>query len=122
MLLYTSEAYEPKAVAAMREWFGKTSRGIYVTGPLMTIDTQTTEHKREPRSEDADKIRAFLDSTFAASGERSLLYVRCLWAKYHGNMLIGRFRYRLAPCSTVKTRLGSYGRCSMSSWSSTFLS
>lgn len=121
MLLYTSETYEPKAVAAMREWFGKTSRGIYVTGPLMSIDTQTTEHEREPRSEDVDKIQAFLNSTLASSGERSLLYVRSSCENYRGIMLIELPRFRLALCSTVKTRLGSYGRCSMSSWSSTSL-
>ncbi|EIW63015.1 UDP-Glycosyltransferase/glycogen phosphorylase [Trametes versicolor FP-101664 SS1] len=74
MLLYTSEAYESEAVAAMREWFGKTSRGIYVTGPLVPIGVQTTGQERE-RSEDADKIQAFLDSTLATFGERSLLYI-----------------------------------------------
>lgn len=120
MLLYTSEAYEPKAIAAMREWFGKTSRGIYVTGPLMPIGAQTAEDERESRSEDADKIQAFLDSTLAASGERSLLYVSSSCEKYYDTMLIKLSRYRLALCSTVKTRSGSYGRCSMSSWISIF--
>ncbi len=76
MLLYTSEAYEPKAVAAMREWFDKTSRGIYATGPLMPIGIQTTREHEWEQSKDADKIQAFLDSTLTASGERSLLYVR----------------------------------------------
>ncbi|KAI0633343.1 UDP-Glycosyltransferase/glycogen phosphorylase [Trametes polyzona] len=74
MLLYTSEAYEPEAVAAMRKWFSKTSRGIYTTGPLMPLGAQATEYERK-QSKDADKIQAFLDATLAASGERSLLYI-----------------------------------------------
>lgn len=58
----------------MREWFGKTSRGIYVTGPSVPIGV----HTMEQGSQDADKIQAFLNSTLATSGERSpsLLYVR----------------------------------------------
>lgn len=77
MLLYTSEAYEPKAVAAMREWFGKTSRGLYATGPLMPLGEQVIEYERK-QSKDAYSIKAFLNSALATSGERSLLYVRLL--------------------------------------------
>ncbi|KAH9847629.1 UDP-Glycosyltransferase/glycogen phosphorylase [Lenzites betulinus] len=79
MLLYTSETYEAEAVAAMREWFGKTSRGIYVTGPL----TRLGEVLKREQPTDDDKFQAFLDATLATSGERSLLYIS-FGTMFHG--------------------------------------
>ncbi|KAI0743896.1 UDP-Glycosyltransferase/glycogen phosphorylase [Daedaleopsis nitida] len=76
LLLYTPETYEPEAVAAAKEWFGKTGRPVYSTGPLLQIASRTTATAAEiVQSGDLDAIRNFLDNTLAQSGDKSLIYI-----------------------------------------------
>lgn len=79
MFLITPEPYEPEAVAAVRDWFGKTGRPVYVCGPLLPPTSATATAKEQQQSTEAVQIQEFLDTTLKTSGEKSLLYVRaCL--------------------------------------------
>ncbi|KAH9895069.1 UDP-Glycosyltransferase/glycogen phosphorylase [Cubamyces lactineus] len=74
ILLYTAESYEPAAVNAMRNWFSKTSRGVYVCGPLVPIGKQAVENETN-QTADSVAIETFLDTTLESSGKQSLLYI-----------------------------------------------
>lgn len=76
VFLTTPEPYEPEAVAAVRDWFGKTGRPVYVCGPLLPPTSATATAKEQQQSTEAVQIQEFLDTTLKTSGEKSLLYVR----------------------------------------------
>lgn len=74
--LITAEPYEPEAVAAVKGWFGKTGRPVYVCGPLLPPPSITSTKNEKQQSTVAVEIQEFLDATLKTSGEKSLLYVR----------------------------------------------
>ncbi|OJT10139.1 UDP-glycosyltransferase 72B1 [Trametes pubescens] len=74
-LLITAEPYEPEAVAAVKNWFGKTGRPAYVCGPLLPPTSIIATAKEKQQSTKAAEIQEFLDSTLKTSGENSLLYI-----------------------------------------------
>ena len=76
MLLFTSESYEPEAVAAAKKWFGATGRHAYTTGPLLPSASKSTATANEQKmSNESSEIITFLDETLRTSGEKSLVYV-----------------------------------------------
>ncbi|KAL1942712.1 hypothetical protein VTO73DRAFT_4952 [Trametes versicolor] len=75
VFLITPEPYEPQAVAAVRDWFGKTGRPVYVCGPLLPPTSATATAKEQQQSTEAIQIQEFLDTTLKTSGEKSLLYI-----------------------------------------------
>lgn len=74
--LITAEPFEPEAVAAVKSWFGKTGRPVYVCGPLLPPPSTTSTTNEKQQSTVAAEIQELLDTTLETSGEKSLLYVR----------------------------------------------
>ncbi|KAI0823359.1 UDP-Glycosyltransferase/glycogen phosphorylase [Trametes gibbosa] len=73
-LLFSSESFEPDAVAAVKAWFGETSRPAYVVGPLLPFGPQAAIDEKK-QCKEADQVQDLLDSTLKSSGEHSLLYI-----------------------------------------------
>lgn len=74
VLLFSSETFEPGAVAAVRQWYAETSRPAYICGPLLPTGSQASKNEKKLSSEAAE-IQTLLDTTLKTSGEHSLLYV-----------------------------------------------
>lgn len=74
VLLFSSETFEPGAVAAVRRWYAETSRPAYICGPLLPTGSQASKNEKKLSSEAAE-IQTLLDTTLKTSGEHSLLYV-----------------------------------------------
>ena len=76
VLLFTPTSYEPEAVAAMKGWFAETGRPAYAVGPLLpSASKETADANEKKQSNESGEIHAFLDTTLANSGEKSLVYV-----------------------------------------------
>ncbi|KAH9940501.1 UDP-Glycosyltransferase/glycogen phosphorylase [Epithele typhae] len=74
--LITAESYEPEAVAAVRDWFGKTGRPVYAMGPLLPPSSvEFVLEKEKAASLNGPSIFKFLDDTLATSGPNSVLYM-----------------------------------------------
>ncbi|OSD03901.1 glycosyltransferase family 1 protein [Trametes coccinea BRFM310] len=133
LFVATPESYEPKAVAATREWYDGMSKPVYVVGPLQAAGTQAAKYEQE-QSAQAPEIRAFLDYTLNTAGERSLLYIsfgsifwpakspEILWAFLDVVMELN-IPFILSHASaaavipvTVVEKVKQYGRGFMSSW------
>ncbi|KAI0823361.1 UDP-Glycosyltransferase/glycogen phosphorylase [Trametes gibbosa] len=74
ILLFSSESFEPEAVAATKAWYGETSRPAYVVGPLLPSSSQAATGEKN-QSMGAEEIQAILDSSLKTLGEHSLLYI-----------------------------------------------
>ncbi|KAI0371038.1 UDP-Glycosyltransferase/glycogen phosphorylase [Pilatotrama ljubarskyi] len=74
VFLFTAEPFEPEAVAAVKAWYGETSRPAYLCGPLLPSSSQAATHEKR-LAQGAEEIQALLDSALRTSGERSLLYI-----------------------------------------------
>lgn len=70
----TPECYEPKAIAALREWFAETSRRVIVCGPLIPSGEQAIVNEKRQTS-NASEISDFLDAVLESHGPKSLVYV-----------------------------------------------
>ncbi|GJJ13424.1 hypothetical protein Clacol_007678 [Clathrus columnatus] len=77
MICASSTAFEPVTSRAVKEWFAKTNRSLYVVGPLLPDSVLLGASEAvEPTPETNDKeVLAFLDSIYATSGPHSLIYV-----------------------------------------------
>ncbi len=74
LLLNTSEAYEPEAIAGFRDWFAETSRTVYAVGPLVSIRDQVVVPWKE-FSTNPTEVETFLEQALNDHGEKSLVYV-----------------------------------------------
>ncbi|EIW63121.1 UDP-Glycosyltransferase/glycogen phosphorylase [Trametes versicolor FP-101664 SS1] len=74
VLLFSSETFEPGAVAAVRAWYAETSRPAYICGPLLPSGSQAATNEKKLSAE-AEEIQTLLDTTLKTSGEHSLLYI-----------------------------------------------
>ena len=80
IILMSSAAYEPEADAATRSWMSETGRPVFSAGPLLPSNSSRSKalEKEKALSPQANEIQTFLDTTLKNSGEKSLLYVRCV--------------------------------------------
>ena len=75
-IIFTSSAYEPEAVAAVKSWFAKTGRTAYACGPLLPSASKVAADAAEKaQSKESDEIETFLDNILRTSGKQTLLYV-----------------------------------------------
>lgn len=76
LIISSPEAYEPAAVAAIKEWFAETSRPVWAIGPLFPkMASPEAVAGEATQSESWEGIKEFLDAALTAHGEHSLLYV-----------------------------------------------
>ncbi|KAI0356299.1 UDP-Glycosyltransferase/glycogen phosphorylase [Trametes cingulata] len=74
VFLFTAESFEPEAVAAVKAWYGETSRPAYLCGPLLPDSSQAATNEKK-LAQGAEEIEALLETTLKTSGERSLIYI-----------------------------------------------
>lgn len=74
VIMSTPECYEPQTLTAIRDLFARTSRSIWVCGPLLATSEQALAQEREQSSK-ALEIEEFMDSILSSHGKHSLVYV-----------------------------------------------
>ncbi|KAH9858632.1 UDP-Glycosyltransferase/glycogen phosphorylase [Lenzites betulinus] len=132
VLLFSSESYEPEAVAAVKAWYAETSRAAYVVGPLHPSGSQAAASEKK-QSKEAGEVQALLDSTLKASGEHSLLYIsfgsifwpinpEAMWAALEVIMelnipfiLSHASPFAVVP-DDIREKVKSYGKGVISAW------
>lgn len=93
VLLFSSETFEPGAVAAVRQWYAETARPAYICGPLLPTGSQASTNEKKLSAE-AEEIQTLLDTTLKTAGEHSLLYVSESLSFARTTRLTARFRSR----------------------------
>ncbi|KAI0943612.1 hypothetical protein AcW1_002736 [Taiwanofungus camphoratus] len=73
VIMSTPECYEPQTLTAIRDLFARTSRSIWVCGPLLATSEQALAQEREQSSK-ALEIEEFMDSILSSHGKHSLVY------------------------------------------------
>ncbi|KAH8085451.1 UDP-Glycosyltransferase/glycogen phosphorylase [Cristinia sonorae] len=76
LLITSPEAYEPAAIAATKDWFAESKRGVWAIGPLLPSTTsEKAKSGEESLSESSAAIKTFMDETLKKNGEHSMLYI-----------------------------------------------
>ena len=102
-IIFTSAAYEPSAVAAVKSWFAKTGRTAYTCGPLLpSASKATADASEKTQSRESDEIETFLDNILSTSGKQTLLYV----SNPSSRLLLAICQSSCLPC-VVQISLGS---------------
>ena len=77
LIMTTPEEYEPEAIADIKRWFGKTSRGVYPLGPLLpAVNDPKVSEEEKSISMKGQEISQFMDSVLKSHGPQSMVYVR----------------------------------------------
>lgn len=74
IVLASSEALEPEATAALRDWFNEDSRKVIPVGPLLPSKTFNLFNEGS-HPDMARKVQEFLAKILEERGPKSVLYV-----------------------------------------------
>ena len=111
----TPEEYEPEAIADIKRWFGKTSRGVYPLGPLLpAVNDPKVSEEEKSISMRGQEISQFMDSVLKSHGPQSMIYV-CAKISRQLYLLTTSRRLHLDP-SFGQLNPRRFGLSSMFSW------
>ncbi|TCD68440.1 hypothetical protein EIP91_010726 [Steccherinum ochraceum] len=75
LIMTSTEAYEPVALAATREWFAETGRGVWAVGPLALSDSKEAREGEVAQSARGTEIKKFMDDVVEKYGEKKMIYM-----------------------------------------------